>query len=78
MATMPTSRMMPPAMQRLIKGGDRSMITMSDDNVMMKQVIETHNPDGRDVDVKPLLRLIEDILNRATLNAGTVATSVME
>ncbi|KAF8037640.1 hypothetical protein BT93_B0494 [Corymbia citriodora subsp. variegata] len=71
MAMMTTNKMMPPSMQRLIKGGDRSMITMSDDNVMMKQVMETHTPDGREVDVKPLLYLVDDILNRATLNAGT-------
>ncbi|XP_030544740.2 protein SIEVE ELEMENT OCCLUSION B-like [Rhodamnia argentea] len=69
-----TSKMMPPAMQRLIKGGDRSMITMSDDSVMMKQVMDTHTPDGREVDVKPLLHLVEDILNRATLSVDTVAT----
>ncbi|KAK3413104.1 protein SIEVE ELEMENT OCCLUSION B [Eucalyptus grandis] len=66
-----TSKMMPPAMQRLIKGGDRSMITMSDDTAMMKQVTDTHAPDGREVDVKPLLLLVEDILNRATLTAST-------
>ncbi|XVE84072.1 hypothetical protein DITRI_Ditri16bG0139600 [Diplodiscus trichospermus] len=35
-------------------------------NVMMKQILETHAPDGREVDVRPLLSLVEDILNRAT------------
>ena len=45
---------------------DRSMITMSDDNIMMKQIHATHAPDGREFDVKPLFQLVEDILNRAT------------
>ncbi|KAF8037641.1 hypothetical protein BT93_B0495 [Corymbia citriodora subsp. variegata] len=74
MAMATNGKMMLPAMQRLIKGGDRSMITMSDDTVMMKQVSETHAPDGREVDVKPLLHIVEDILNRATINVDTVAT----
>ncbi|KAL3723050.1 hypothetical protein ACJRO7_035264 [Eucalyptus globulus] len=73
MTTMTTGKVMPLSMQRLIKGGDRSMIAMSDDSVMMKQVVETHAPDGREVDVKPLLLLVEDILNRATLNVDTLA-----
>ena len=50
------------------------MITMSDDNVMMKQIVETHAPDGREVDVKPLLHLVEDILKRATLQTDTSLT----
>ncbi|KAG6716115.1 hypothetical protein I3842_04G031000 [Carya illinoinensis] len=54
-------------MQQLIKG-DRSMITLSDDNVMVKQVLGTHAPDGREVDIRPLLYIVEDILNRTTLN----------
>ncbi|KAF8026098.1 hypothetical protein BT93_F2801 [Corymbia citriodora subsp. variegata] len=74
MAMTTTGKMMPPAMQRLTKGGDRSTITMYDDNVMMKQVKETHAPDGREVDVKPLLHLVTDILNRSTFNVDTVAT----
>ncbi|CAI0457078.1 unnamed protein product [Linum tenue] len=52
---------------QLIKGDRGGMLSMSDDNVMMKQVQATHAPDGREVDVAPLLHLVEDILNRATL-----------
>ncbi|XP_031264988.1 protein SIEVE ELEMENT OCCLUSION B [Pistacia vera] len=51
--------------QKLIRG-DRGMVAMSDDNIMMKQIIATHTPDGREVDVKPLFFLVQDILNRAT------------
>ncbi|KAK3413098.1 hypothetical protein EUGRSUZ_I01709 [Eucalyptus grandis] len=73
MAMTTTGQMMPPSMQRLIKGGDRSMITMSDEDVLTKQIKETHAPDGREVDVKPLLHLVKDILNRSTLNVDAVA-----
>ncbi|XP_056169900.1 protein SIEVE ELEMENT OCCLUSION B-like isoform X3 [Syzygium oleosum] len=73
MAMTTTGKMMPPAMQRLIKGGDRSMTTVSDDNMLMKQVVGTHVPDGREVDVELLLHLVEDILKRTNLDADTVA-----
>ncbi|RVW78581.1 Protein SIEVE ELEMENT OCCLUSION B [Vitis vinifera] len=33
---------------------------------MMKQIYATHTPDGREVDVKPLFQLVEDILSRAS------------
>lgn len=59
--------------QQLIKA-DRGMLTLSDDNVMMKQIQATHAPDGREVDVKPLLFLVEDILNRATLQVDPSLT----
>ncbi|XVF16297.1 hypothetical protein REPUB_Repub10bG0019100 [Reevesia pubescens] len=55
----------PGASNALIRG-DRGGISMSDDNVMMNQIMTTHAPDGREVDVKPLLYLVEDILTRAT------------
>lgn len=34
---------------------------------MLNQLRATHAPDGRDIDIKPLLRIIEDIFDRATL-----------
>ena len=59
--------MMSPSDSRALIRGDRGgMLSMSDDNVMMKQILTTHAPDGREVDVRPLLYLVEDILNRAT------------
>lgn len=39
---------------------------MSDENSMMKQILATHTPDGREVDVKPLFQLVEDILSRSS------------
>lgn len=63
------------ASQQLIKSDRGSMLTMSDDNVMMKQIVGTHAPDGREVDVKPLLHLVEDILKRATQQIDTSMTT---
>ncbi|GKV37153.1 hypothetical protein SLEP1_g45214 [Rubroshorea leprosula] len=50
----------------------RSMLTMSDDNVMLRQIQGTHAPSVREVDVKPLFHLVEDILDRATLQVDTI------
>ncbi|KAL4653267.1 hypothetical protein ACB092_01G290600 [Castanea dentata] len=65
------SKLAPNAMHQLIKG-DRSMPTMSDDNVLVSHILGSHIPDGRDVDVKPLLRLVEEIFSRATLTPDTL------
>ncbi|KAI6700780.1 hypothetical protein NL676_015104 [Syzygium grande] len=56
------------------KGRVRSMMTMSDEDLMMKQVEEAHAPDGHEFEVEPLLHLVEDILDRATLNVDTDVT----
>ncbi|XP_047342635.1 protein SIEVE ELEMENT OCCLUSION B-like [Impatiens glandulifera] len=45
---------------------DRKMFSASDDGTMMKQIVATHSPDGRDMDVKPVILIIEDILNRVS------------
>lgn len=50
---------------QLIKG-ERHLFSSSDDNVVMKQILGTHSPDGRDIDVRPILNVIEDILKRAS------------
>ncbi|KAF5961601.1 hypothetical protein HYC85_002810 [Camellia sinensis] len=60
---MAASKVTPGSMTQLIKG-DRSMLMMSDDNVMMKQIQGSHNPDGREIDVKPILHIVVDILSR--------------
>ena len=69
------SKLAPNATHQLIRG-DRSMLTMSDDNALVSHILGSHTPDGRDVDVKPLLRLVEDILRRATLTPETLLTTV--
>ncbi|KAK4358298.1 hypothetical protein RND71_023908 [Anisodus tanguticus] len=52
--------------------GDHHLFLTSDDNSMMKHIEETHIPDGRDFDVKPLVYIIEEIVHRATPIAGHV------
>lgn len=61
-----------PARRQRIRG-DRHLFSSSDDTAMLNQLRATHAPDGRDIDVKPLLRIIEDIFDRAT---PTVHSSV--
>lgn len=52
---------------------------MSDEDLMMKQVEATHAPDDREFEVELLLNLVEDILDRATLNVDTdIAPVVIE
>ncbi|KAJ9683328.1 hypothetical protein PVL29_019070 [Vitis rotundifolia] len=52
-------------MQKLIKF-DRLKFSASEDNMMLKQIEATHEPDGREFDVKPLLHLVEQIFTCAT------------
>ncbi|XP_076905168.1 protein SIEVE ELEMENT OCCLUSION B-like [Bidens hawaiensis] len=59
-----------PMMQQLDRGERNSIFSASDDNVIMKQVLDTHLPDGTEVDVKPLVQIVEEILRHATINAG--------
>ncbi|KAK4778646.1 hypothetical protein SAY86_006174 [Trapa natans] len=50
------------------KSGDRSTarpFSASDDSAMMKQIQATHAPDGRTVDVGPILSIIEGIFSHA-------------
>ena len=51
--------------QKLIKF-DRLKFSVSDDNVMLKQIEAIHEPDGGEFDVKPLLHLVEQIFTSAT------------
>ncbi|XP_057491143.1 protein SIEVE ELEMENT OCCLUSION B-like [Actinidia eriantha] len=53
------------SLQKQVKS-DRSMFMTSDDSVTMKQIQGTHAPDGFEIDVKPLLLIVEDILSRST------------
>ncbi|KAI3761752.1 hypothetical protein L1987_52174 [Smallanthus sonchifolius] len=66
-------QMVVPMQQKLSTNEGNSIFSASDDNVIMRQVINTHLPDGTDVDVKPLLFIVQDILKRATINADLVS-----
>ena len=41
---------------------ERRLFSTSDDSAMMKQVQGTHAPDGREIDVKPIIQIIDEIL----------------
>jgi hypothetical protein len=64
-----------PMMQQMNKSERNSIFSASDDNVIMKQVIDTHLPDGTDVDIRPLVHIVEEILRHATINATIDADS---
>ena len=53
-------------MQEVLARSDCRKFSASDDSAMMKQVEASHAPDGREVDVRPILSIIEDIFRRAT------------
>ncbi|KAK9726696.1 hypothetical protein RND81_05G231300 [Saponaria officinalis] len=55
--------------RQLIKG-DRRMFSSSDDTTMLKQIQGTHAPDGRDVDVRPILDIVEHVFRRAAAPMG--------
>ncbi|KAD5507696.1 hypothetical protein E3N88_15399 [Mikania micrantha] len=50
--------------QQLVKK-ERRMFSSSDDSAMMKQVVGTHSPDGRDVELEPILTVIEETFHHA-------------
>ncbi|XP_021720195.1 protein SIEVE ELEMENT OCCLUSION B-like [Chenopodium quinoa] len=50
---------------RQMARSERRMFAASDDSTMLKQIQGTHAPDGRDVDVRPILEIIEDVFQRA-------------
>lgn len=45
---------------------ERRMFSSSDDNAVIKQVTATHAPDGREVEVRLILDVVEDVLKRST------------
>ncbi|KAF7136315.1 hypothetical protein RHSIM_Rhsim08G0181000 [Rhododendron simsii] len=50
-------------------------ISASDDSALMKQILSTHSPHGHEVDVKPILPVIKDVLQQANLSMDSVITS---
>lgn len=49
--------------------GEKLKFSASEDGVMLKQIQASHAPDGRVINVRPLLRIVEDIFNRAAPSA---------
>ncbi|KAG6525471.1 hypothetical protein ZIOFF_015427 [Zingiber officinale] len=61
-----TAVAVPPKLQLIRSDRGAHLFSSSDDKAVMKQIIATHSPDGREIDTRSLLRLVEDILQRAT------------
>ncbi|CDP15097.1 unnamed protein product [Coffea canephora] len=55
-----------PARNKQMIRRDRGMFTASDDAAMMKQIQATHAPDGRELEVKPILQIIEALLHHVS------------
>ncbi|KAM0940820.1 putative sieve element occlusion [Dioscorea sansibarensis] len=69
----------PQQKMELIKG-ERHLFSSSDDSTVMKQITVTHAPDGREVDVMPILHIVEDVpqtqlelVERSTHHAADVS-----
>ncbi|XP_060204524.1 protein SIEVE ELEMENT OCCLUSION B-like [Lycium barbarum] len=60
-----TSRALVPAPPRMRPPHPRPVFSMSDDHAMSKKILDTHNPDGRDVDVKLILDIAEEIFQHS-------------
>ncbi|XP_050205524.1 protein SIEVE ELEMENT OCCLUSION B-like [Mercurialis annua] len=56
--------------RKLNPRGERHQFSSSDDNAMLKQIQATHSPDGREFAVKPLLHVVEDVFQRASMPSG--------
>lgn len=54
------------AAQKMLIKSERHLFSSSDDAAVLKQILATHAPDSREVDVRPLLHIAEDALRRST------------
>lgn len=65
MASSRPSQLSASASAKMQRRRERPLFSTSDDTAMMKQVQSTHAPDGREVDVQPIILVIEEILIHA-------------
>lgn len=54
------------AAQKMLLKSERHLFSSSDDAAVLKKILATHAPDGHEVDVRPLLHVVEDVLQRST------------
>ena len=59
-----TTRGMKPTQQAMTKR-ERPVFSLSDDHAMSKKILDTHNPDGREVDVNVILHIVEDVFQHS-------------
>ncbi|KAK1440897.1 hypothetical protein QVD17_06730 [Tagetes erecta] len=63
-----------PTMQQLNIGERNSISCTLDENAIMKQVLDTHLPDGTIVDGKSLMQMAEELLQDITINAESTSS----
>lgn len=54
------------AAQKMLAKSERHVFSSSDDAAVLKEILASHTPDGIEVDVRPLLHVVEDVLQRST------------
>lgn len=65
--------------QQVVKIRDHPRsLRMNDDTTMIKQIHATHAPDGREVEVKPIVQVIEEVVKRCSPVLGALYVSVQE
>lgn len=57
--------------------GDSFRFTEPDENTLLKQVQSTHLPDGRAIEVKPLIHIVEGIFKHADPSVGAISDLVI-
>ncbi|XVF16298.1 hypothetical protein REPUB_Repub10bG0019200 [Reevesia pubescens] len=72
------SMLKPAAKMQQSLRGERVTFSKSDDGVMLKQIQAVHAPDGRVIDVRPLLHIVEDIFNCAAPSADAIVLPAMQ
>ncbi|KAL3511365.1 hypothetical protein ACH5RR_030766 [Cinchona calisaya] len=76
--TEPTNTIVHSSRSSLLMSGERHISSTSYDTAIIKQILSTHDPDGREFDVKPLLLIIRDIMRRATPTSHAVGAESQE
>lgn len=67
-----------PAKNRQMVRRDRGMFAASDDIAMMKQLHATHAPDGRELEIVPILHIIEALMRHvAPGNDGVISVCLL-
>ncbi|KAL3511370.1 hypothetical protein ACH5RR_030771 [Cinchona calisaya] len=70
--TEPTNTIVHSSRSSQLMSGERHISSTSDDTAIIKQILSTHAPDGREFDVKPLLIIIQDIVSCANRTSHAV------
>ncbi|KAK1440908.1 hypothetical protein QVD17_06741 [Tagetes erecta] len=67
-----------PMMQQLDIGERYSISNALNDDIIIKQVLDSHKPDGTEVDVKPLMQMVEELLQDITTNVEQIDVIQLE